>query len=162
MPEMDLLTTIFSHHMWSNLRMLEAVAQLTPEQQQATMPGAFGSIYVTMQHIVTSERSYFSRVSTGQPIIRSKDLPPMTIAEMEEALRASGTGILEWIHKVQPGDRVEVNWDGVIRHVHKTFILTQIINHANEHREQIRAIMTGLGIEPPAVQGWDYFDALYM
>jgi len=33
-----------------------------------------------------------------------------------------------------------------------------VINHATEHREQIKAIMTGLGIEPPDLQGWAYFE----
>ena len=30
------------------------------------------------------------------------------------------------------------------------------INHANHHREQVCAILTGLGIQPPDIQAWEY------
>ena len=33
-------------------------------------------------------------------------------------------------------------------------ILVQAINHATEHRAQAQAILTQLGIEPPAIDGW--------
>jgi uncharacterized damage-inducible protein DinB len=44
--------------------------------------------------------------------------------------------------------------------VPKTILLTQAINHATEHRAQIMAILTQLGIQPPDLDGWSYFDEL--
>jgi uncharacterized damage-inducible protein DinB len=61
---------------------------------------------------------------------------------------------------VHADDTVTVDWDGTPREVPKTILLTQVINHATEHREQIKAIMTQLGIEPPDLQGWAYFDEM--
>jgi uncharacterized damage-inducible protein DinB len=159
MKQTDTLTTLFSHHLWANLRLFEQCAGLTSEQLDATIPGAYGSIYVTLQHIVTAEQSYYSRISTGQGRSRPKDAPPMTMAEMIESLRATGSGLIEWAPKVQADDMVQVNWDPP-RDVPKTIILTQIINHATEHREQIKAILTELGIEPVDLQGWAYFHHL--
>jgi uncharacterized damage-inducible protein DinB len=156
---MDTLTTLFSHHLWANLCLFERCATLTPEQLEATIPGAYGSIFDTMQHIVTSEQSYFSRVSTGQPLRRPADAPPLSMAEMIDSLRTTGTGLIEWAPKVKANDTVQVDWEGTPRDVPKAVILTQIINHATEHREQIKAILTQLGIEPPDLQGWEYFDA---
>ncbi|MBZ0296151.1 MAG: DinB family protein [Anaerolineae bacterium] len=158
MKPMDTLTTLFSHHLWANLCLLERCAALPPEQLDAAIPGSYGSIYATLQHIVTSEQSYFSRISTGQPSGRPADAPPMTMAEMAESLRTTGTGLIEWAPKVQAEDTVQVNWEGSPRDVPKTIILTQVINHATEHREQIKAIMTDLGIEPPDLQAWVYFE----
>jgi uncharacterized damage-inducible protein DinB len=66
MKPTDTLTTLFSHNLWANLRLLERCAELTTDQLAATIPGAFGSIHDTLQHIVTAEHSYFSRLSTGQ------------------------------------------------------------------------------------------------
>jgi uncharacterized damage-inducible protein DinB len=34
--------------------------------------------------------------------------------------------------------------------------MVQIINHATEHREQIKSMLTDLGIEPPEIDGWDF------
>jgi len=156
----DTLTTLFSHHLWANLRLLERCTDLTNEQLAASIPGARGSIRDTLEHIATAEQSYFSRISTGQMYQRPKDALPMTIAGMMDALRTTGEGLIEWAGKVQAEDTVEIDWDGTPREVPKTILLTQAINHASEHREQVKAILTEMGIEPPDLQGWEYFDEL--
>lgn len=156
----DTLTTLFSHNLWANVRLLERCADLTREQLDARIPGSFGSIYETLQHIVKGEQSYFSRISTGQALRRPEHEPPMTFAEMIDSARATGSGFIEWVSKVKAEDTVEVDWDGTPRDVPKTIILTQVINHATEHREQVKAILTEMGIEPPDLQGWSYFDEL--
>jgi len=161
MKPTDTLTTLFRHHLWANLRLLEQCAELTGEQLDATISGARGSIHDTLQHIVTAEQSYFSRISTGQPHRRPEDAPPMTIAEMAASLRETGSGLIEWASKVQAGDTVRLNWkDDTPRDVPKSIILTQVINHATEHREQVKAILTQLRIPVPDLQSWAYFDEL--
>ena len=156
----DTLTILFRHNRWANVRILERCAGLTDEQLDATIVGAYGSIRDTLQHIVTAERSYFSRISTGQPYRRPEDAPPLTLAEMVESVRTSGSGLIEWAPKVQAGDTVQVDWEGAPRDVPKTILLTQAINHATEHRAQIMAILTQLGIQPPDLDSWSYFDEL--
>jgi uncharacterized damage-inducible protein DinB len=42
--------------------------------------------------------------------------------------------------------------------VPKAVILAQAINHATEHRAQIMAILTHLGIQPPELDLWLYFE----
>lgn len=158
MKATDTLTTLFSHHLWANLRLLEQCAALTAEQLDTSIPGSRGSIHDTLQHIVTAEQSYFSRISTGQPSGRAQDAPPLTMAEMRESVRKSGSGLIAWAAKVQAADTVQINWDGALLDVPKSIILTQVINHATEHREQIKATLTQLGIEPPDLQSWAYFD----
>ncbi|MBC8099700.1 MAG: DinB family protein [Armatimonadetes bacterium] len=158
MQPMSTLTTLFSHHLWANLRLLEQCTGLTREQLDAAIPGSFGSILITLEHIVTSEQSYFSRISTGQRLNYPDDAPAMTMDEMAASLRTTGSGLIEWASKVQGEDTVEIDWDGTPRTVPKTILLTQVINHATEHREQIKAILTELGIEPVELQGWTYFE----
>jgi uncharacterized damage-inducible protein DinB len=106
---------------------------LTSEQLDATISGAFGSISDTLQHIVTSEQSYFSRISTGRPRHHSEDAAPLTIAEMVESVRRTGSGLIEWAPKVRADDTLQLDWAGSPREVPKTIILTQVINHATEH-----------------------------
>jgi uncharacterized damage-inducible protein DinB len=158
MTHSDVLTTLFSHHLWANLCLFERCTTLTSEQMDASIPGSFGTVWVTMQHIVTSEQSYFSRISTGQRLNRAEDAPDLTMAEMLDSLRTTGTGLIEWASKVAADDTVDIDWEGTPRDVPKTILLTQVINHATEHREQIKAILTEIGIEPPDLQGWTYFD----
>lgn len=154
------LTTLFSHHLWANLRILERCAELTPEQLDTSAKGAYGSIRDTLQHIVTSEQSYFSRISTGKRYDRPAEALPMTLTDMADSARTTGSGLIEWAPQVQAGDTVQIDWDGTPREVPKSIILTQVINHATEHRAQIMVMLTQLGIEPPDLQSWAYFDEL--
>lgn len=156
----DTITTLFRHNQWANERILEQCSTLSDEQLDSTLSGTFGSIRDTLQHIVISEQSYFSRISTGQPLRRPEHAAPLTMAEMLASVRTTGAGFIEWAPRVQASDTVQINWDGSLLDVQKTIILTQVINHATEHRAQIMAILTQLGIEPPDVSGWSFFETL--
>lgn len=160
MKPMDTLMTLYSHNLWANLKLLEHCAKLTSEQLDATSPAGYGSIRDTLQHIVRAEQSYFARISTGQPRPRVENEPSLTMAEMIDSIRRTGGGLIEWAGKVQAEDTVQIDWEGTPRDVPKTIILTQVINHATEHREQIKGLLTQLGIEPPDLQSWAYFDEM--
>ncbi len=158
MQTTDTLSTLFRHNLWANIRLIEKCKQLTPEQLEATLAGTYGSIHDTLLHIVRAERSYHSRITTG----KRYDLPdsdaPMTLDEMIDTVRKSGSGLIEWVSRVQPGDTVKVDWDGTPVDVPKAVIFTQAINHSTEHRAQVMVMLTQLGIEPPDLDGWTYFD----
>ena len=66
--------------------------------------------------------------------------------------------MIEWAPKIQESHTVQIDWDGTLRDVPKTIILNQVINHATEHRSQVMSIMTQIGIEPPDVSSWTYFN----
>jgi uncharacterized damage-inducible protein DinB len=156
----DTLTTLFSHNLWANLRLLEQCAELTSEQLDATISGAYGSIRDTLRHIILAEQGYFSRISTGQPRRRAENDASLTIADMLESVRRTGTGLIEWSPRIKADDTIIADWEGTPREIPKTIFLTQVINHATEHRAQIMAILTQLGIQPPDLDAWTYFDQL--
>lgn len=159
MQPYPVLETLFRHNLWANLHLLAVCADLSEEQLQSSIIGGFGSIGDTLQHLVQAERSYFSRISTGQPYRRSDDAPPLTFDEMAEWLQLSGEGLVEWAPKVQADDNVDVTWqDGQSVRIPLAVILTQAINHATEHRAQIMAIITQLGFQPPDLDSWTYFE----
>lgn len=162
MKPYPVLETLFHHHVWANLQLLELCRTLTEEQLQTSIVGVYGNLGDTLQHLVTAERSYFSRISTGQRFQAPANEGTLTFAQMAEILRHTGEGFIEWAPKVQATDTVEVQWDnngiqGSVQ-VPKTVILTQVINHATEHRAQIMAMLTKLGIQPPEMGGWNYFE----
>lgn len=160
MKPTDTLTTIFRHNLWANLRLLERCTELNSEQLNSSVSGTYGSIRDTFQHITLAETGYFSRISTGQRYHHPESEKHLTISEMMVMVEKSGKGLIEWAQKVQSNDKVLVDWDGTSREIPKTVILTQAINHATEHRAQIMVIMTQLGIEPPELDSWTYFDEL--
>ncbi|NOK62515.1 MAG: DUF664 domain-containing protein [Chloroflexi bacterium AL-W] len=157
---MDTIETIFSHDLWANLRLFEACSGLTDEQLDASIAGVFGSIRDTLLHIVRAEQGYFSRISTGKRFHYPEDDAPMSISDMLATVKITGAGFIEWATKVKESDTVQIDWDGTPRDVPKTIILNQVINHATEHRSQIMSILTQIGIEPPDVSSWTYFDEM--
>jgi uncharacterized damage-inducible protein DinB len=133
---------------------------LTDEQLDTSIIGVFGSIRDTLLHIVKAEQGYFSRISTGKRYSYPEDTSQMTISDMVAAVKITGESFIEWASKIKEFDTVRIDWDGTTRDVPKTIILNQVINHATEHRSQIMSIMTQIGIEPPDVSSWSYFDEI--
>jgi uncharacterized damage-inducible protein DinB len=133
---------------------------LTDEQLDTSIIGVFGSIRDTLLHIVKAEQGYFSRISTGKRYSYPEDTSQMTISDMVAAVKITGESFIEWASKIKEFDTVRIDWDGTPRDVPKTIILNQVINHATEHRSQIMSIMTQIGIEPPDVSSWSYFDEI--
>lgn len=152
------ITTLFKHHLWANLQLFEQCATLSSEQLAFNLDGTYGSIRDTLAHIVSAEKSYFSRISTGQPYRRPPNAAPLTMADMIESLRSTGSGLIEWAPKVQADDSVQVDWGGTLVDIPKAIILTQVINHATEHRAQVMTMMTQLGLDPPDIDSWVYFE----
>jgi uncharacterized damage-inducible protein DinB len=155
----DVLTTLFRHHRWANLGLLERCAPLGDAQLDATVAGTYGTIRDTLQHLVRAEQGYVSRITTGQRLQRPDDEPPMSMAQMAASLEETGDALIAWAGRVAAGDVVEIDWDGTMRDVPKAVLMAQAINHATEHRSQIMTILTQLGIEPPELDGWTYFEA---
>jgi uncharacterized damage-inducible protein DinB len=157
--EFETIDTLFRHNLWANMCLFEVCAELTDEQLKMSLSGTYGSIRDTLEHVAGAEQSYLYRLTTGQPFRRPENAPPPTLAEMQESIRLSGEGFIVAAPQVQAHDNVEVNWDGTARSVPSAVILTQVINHATEHRAQIMVMLTQLGVEPPDIDSWSYFDA---
>jgi uncharacterized damage-inducible protein DinB len=157
--EYETIDTLFRHNLWANMLLFELCSGLNDEQLNTSIAGAYGSIRDTLQHIANSEHAYLYRITTGQPYRRREGAPSLTLAELQESIRLSGEGLIAAAPKVQAHDNVEVDWEGTPRSVPRTIILAQVINHATEHRAQIMVTLTQLGIQPPDLDGWSYFDA---
>jgi uncharacterized damage-inducible protein DinB len=154
------IVTLFQHNLWANTQLCAFCARLSDEQLDTGTVGTFGTIRATLTHIADAEYSYWHRIATGQPARRADEERPATPAALARSLQQSGAALLEVAPTVAATDSVTVQWaDGVPRAIPSAVILTQVINHATEHRAQIMATLTQLGIEPPELDSWTFFDA---
>jgi len=150
----NFLEKLFEHNNWANLRILEACAPLSDEQLDAEPKSATqGSIRSTLVHLVSSQRGYLALLTLPP---EQRPTTPLTIADLQESIRQSGEGLLALVkdesklfHKTQLQTR-----DGY--HVEPSVVVTQVINHATEHREQIKSMLSALGVTPPEIDGWDF------
>ena len=96
------LASLFEYGAWVNQRLLEAAAALTAEQfTQKVLPG-FGSVHLTLVHILGAEVVWFARWQGLSPktMLSPRDLPSMQAmrerwAELIDERRASLTGLDE-------------------------------------------------------------------
>jgi uncharacterized damage-inducible protein DinB len=147
------LLKLFEHNNWANLQIVRACSALTDEQLDAEPQSATkGSIRRTLTHLVTSQRGYLALLT--QPA-EERPTTPLAFNELEESARMSGAGLLALLGDQSsfPKDRLRTT-DGY--YVEPWVVMVQIINHATEHREQIKSMLSALGMTPPNIDGWDY------
>jgi uncharacterized damage-inducible protein DinB len=151
----SVLEKIFEHNNWANEQILHACSALTDEQLDATPVSATkGTIRETLQHLVRSQAGYLSLLTL--PVDQRHRIPAASISELEDAARLSGGGLLALARDEAnrlPKTRLQTT-DGF--YVEPWIVMIQIINHATEHREQIKSMLSALGITPPEIDGWTY------
>ena len=79
--------------------------------------------------------------------------------DLQETATRSGKGLLALAEDEAgrlPEGRIQTT-DGYF--TESWVVMLQAINHATEHREQIKSMLSSLGITPPDIDGWDYAEA---
>ncbi|MDP1715124.1 MAG: DinB family protein [Anaerolineales bacterium] len=150
----NILAKLFVHNNWANGQIIQACSSLSDDQLDTPPQSATeGSIRSTLLHLVSAQSSYLRLLTL--PLEERQDRVTVGFAEIQESLKNSGERLLE-LAKDQsklPATRIQTR-DGY--HVEPWVIMVQIINHATEHREQIKSMLTAMGITPPSIDGWDY------
>jgi uncharacterized damage-inducible protein DinB len=54
----SLLEDACGHHVWAAVRLIDVCLSLSPEQLETVVPGTYGSILQTQQHVVGSDSWY--------------------------------------------------------------------------------------------------------
>ena len=148
------LSRLFEHNNWANRKIIQTCADLSDEQLD-TEPQSVtkGSIRSTLSHLVNSQHGYLLLLT--QPPEARQFIPP-TFAELEESARISGEGLLALVSN-EPNENLKSKLqttDGYS--VESWVVIVQVINHATEHREQIKSMLNDLGITPPDLDSWAY------
>lgn len=150
----SVVTALFRHNRWANLKLLEACASLSAGQLDERAIGGFGTIAETLSHMIKAEASYVRRVGGAQP---PQPLPAEGVAGVEllrEAAAWTGDELLRLALAARAGDTVREEAPNDLYPL--ASLMLQAINHATEHRAQVAAALTKLGIEPPEMDGWTY------
>jgi uncharacterized damage-inducible protein DinB len=148
------------YNRWANLSLLDSCRDLTPDQLNYTGPGAYGTIYATLVHIIRAEAGYY-RLLTGTrltPPFSWDDNP--SVADIRPYAEQVSSALVETAGGIQPADLVrEEASDGQVYIYKSSTLLIQIVNHGVEHRTNITTLLVQLGIVPPEIDGWAYMEA---
>jgi uncharacterized damage-inducible protein DinB len=151
---MTTLRAIFEHNGWANEQLLEACRNLSPGQYATTVLGGYGELGATLAHIASGEAFYTLLLSGWKPSTAwQQDDPFSGIDDLVEVVRETGRRLAD-LAESTPGDQLIERDPGEV--IPASVILVQAINHATEHRAHATTILTQLGIEPPAIDGWHH------
>ena len=150
------LVKLFEHNNWANSQIIQACSALSDEQLDAEPQSATkGSIRRTLSHLVSSQRGYLSLLT--MPVEERPDTP-LAFGELQESARISGEGLVALARESSNYPKTQLQTtDGYF--VEPWVVMVQVINHATEHREQIKSMLSALGVTPPNIDGWDYGEA---
>jgi uncharacterized damage-inducible protein DinB len=156
----SVLTTLFAHNTWANLKLLDFCERLSDAQLDATAIGCFGSIRDTLRHIVGAEVSYVERVNGKLPVgPLSEDQFP-AFAVLKDAVRWAGDELLHLALSARADTNVRQRPPRLLIEYKLASLMVQALTHSTEHRTQISAIITQLGMEPPDMSGWQYMEEI--
>ena len=150
----NFLEKFFEHNNWANLQIIQVCSALSDEQLDAEPRSVTkGSIRSTLLHLVASQQGYL-RILT-LPLEARLDAPSVAFTELQESASKSGEGLLALARGEQKPLKAQLQTrDGY--YVEPWVLMVQVINHATEHREQIKSMLSSLGVTPPNIDGWDY------
>ena len=149
----NFLVKLFEHHNWANQKIIQACYALSDEQLD-TEPHSVtkGTIRETLSHFVTSQRGYLALLTLP---VEERPTTPLAFAELEESARMSGQGFVALARGDQKPIEARLKTRGG-HYAEPWVVMVQVINHATEHREHIKNMLSALGITPPDIDGWDY------
>ena len=152
----SLLEDAFAHHVWATLRVLDVCLELTSEQLEATAPGTYGSILDTARHLVGADAGYLFVFTGGRTPRIDED--EMGLPELRAAAKRHGAAWSSLMAQDLDPDAVLVRHrdDGSETHAPASIRLAQALQHGADHRSQICTVLTTLGMEPPAIDLWDF------
>jgi uncharacterized damage-inducible protein DinB len=150
---LDDLTLLVDYNYWARDRLLDAVAELTPEQFTRDLGSSFGSVRDTIAHICDAEFIWLSRWQGKQPTgFQNPDRMPDVVAArrewagLEEQMRAFLQGLSRddvqrvFLYKDFRGaERSNEFWE----------MLQHVVNHGSYHRGQVSTMIRQLGAQPP-------------
>lgn len=147
------------HNIWVTKQVLDFLRGVDEETLNATVPGTYGSVIVTLQHTISSEASYLRRLTGAwaeHPWPGSEPVGLDVLAERAAIL----TEVWE---KFLLNDDVDTERlgeargdDGKVFAIRASIFYTQALHHANEHRAHICTILGSRGYEVPDVSAWGY------
>jgi len=152
------LDHILRHNAWATAALIEFCRTLDSAKLDVNARGTYGTLYGTLQHLVSAEQ-WYAELLTGEILgrrIRRTDAPH-SLDELATIAGATGARLLEVAASDDPTRVIVTNEP---RRSTVGVVLAQVVHHGNEHRTQVTTILGANGTEPPALSAWAYGRAM--
>lgn len=152
-----ILTEIFNHHLWANLGMIDACANLTDAQLEAAATGTYGAIGPTLLHLASAESRFVAAVTSDHTGLTVNEREPFPgFPAIRASLQKSGERLVALAQSEHNDRTVAGERGGQAFSIALSVFMMQSVDHGKEHRTHVATSMTQFGIEPPNLDGWAY------
>jgi uncharacterized damage-inducible protein DinB len=148
---LEILQDHINYSAWATARLLEACAQLSPEELSHDFRAADSTIPGTLAHVYGADRIWLSRVEglspTGFPTAEES-----TIRGLQAGFAPVHEGWKRVIASVSPAADIKYadmkgrQWQQPLWQ-----IVLHLVNHATHHRGQVSGFLRALGHTPPNI-----------
>ncbi len=150
----DAIRTMYAYATWANNRVLDAAADLPPEELAAARTGGFGSIRDTLVHTMSAQRNWLARCREGASVTPFDPALFPDIAAIRAAWADLDRETEAFVTGLSDDDLARVipyqNSTGQ-RYAHPLWqMLMHQTNHAMQHRSEVAMALTEMGHSP----GW--------
>lgn len=147
------------YNLWANRRLYAACADLTEERWRRNVGLYFGSVHLTLEHLLKTDRAWTHLLQGGT----LADIPSMPIPHAFEDLRQAREThdalFVEWLEHVDPAwfdvrfsfSSGLGSWQGLTWNDTRAGTLVHLFNHHTHHRGQAHTGLSLLGADPPAL-----------
>jgi uncharacterized damage-inducible protein DinB len=151
-----ILADAFAHHAWATIRLIDACLPLTADQLATTVPGTYGTILATVRHLVGGDAGYLFVLTDGR--VADVDESTMSLDDLRTAEVTFGAAWAALVAQDLDADEtlIRLHDDGSKSLAPVGIRLAQALHHGSDHRSQVCTALTSLGIEPPAIDVWDF------
>jgi uncharacterized damage-inducible protein DinB len=150
MPVKEMLLQYARYSRWAHKRLLDLINSVTAEQQHATIPSSFNSLYKTVFHIWGAESLWLGRLNLN-PIKISGDPFDGSMENLSKALETVDQQWVDWFDTKEDGlltDKIQyTNLAGQTFFEPYDLLLIHIFNHNTYHNGQLVTILRALGVE---------------
>ena len=149
------------------MELLAFCGRLSDEILAVQVPGTYGGVHATLQHIVNGDRLFISDLTGESPIggdyVRRGPTGPVLIEDLirvERELGPLAERVLadgrddRFIELGAAAGRPEDRAEG--KAATAAIVLADLVHHAEHHRSQVATALSAQGIEPPALDMWAY------
>ena len=147
--------TLARYNAWANARLYDAVAQLPDGEFEKERPSFFGSIKVTLNHVLNGSRAWAERIE-GQP--PRKFVFDEVLYDGLDALRGAQEAFDDRLIALV-GDLTEERIAGDLTYTASlgeattpmAMVLAHLINHGTHHRGQVHDMLSATTVAPPSL-----------
>lgn len=157
----DQILSLYEYGAWVNQRVLEAAAKLTDEPfTQKVLPG-FGSVHLTLAHMLGAEVIWLARWQGQSPTAMPApdELNSVPILQARWAvLEAERRAYFEAVTEAELG--ASMNWTNMRGQpfaLPRWQVVLHCVNHSTHHRSELAAMLTVLGHEPDSTDLLEFY-----